>query len=303
MLKRYRSLLPSAGVCAALVALCAAAAPRPAPKAAPYRLFAFCMDTHDAKKRDLDEQAKMLAELGYAGAGHLWLDNVAERLKTLDARGLELSQVYVRVSIDPKQPKYDPRLGEVIKLLKGRPTILGVLVGGMKPSDTAGDSRAVEILREIGDLAAGSGLRVALYPHAGDWIEKVEDAVRVVEKVNRRNVGVMFNLCHWMKVDKSRDYRRVLTAAMPHLFVVSINGADNEGEDWDRLIQPLDRGTFDLYAFLKTLRDLGYRGPIGLQCYGIPGDAREHLARSIVAWHKLTVRLEAAEAAGKGKGE
>ncbi len=255
--------------------------------------FAFCMDTHDAKKRNLDEQAQMLKELGYAGAGHLWLDGVPERLKTLDQCGLQLFQVYVRVSMDAKQPKYDPRLREVVNLLKGRPTILGVLMSGMKSSDSSGDARAVEVLREISDMAAESGIRVALYPHTGDWIEKVEDAVRVVQKVDRKNVGVMFNLCHWMKVDKSRDYKRVLAAAMPHLFVVSINGADTDGENWDRLIQPLDRGSFDLYGFLKTLRDLGYAGPIGLQCYGIPGDAREHLAGSIAAWRKLTIRLDA----------
>ncbi len=255
--------------------------------------FAFCMDTHDAKKRNLDEQAQMLKELGYAGAGHLWLDGVPERLKTLDQQGLKLYQVYVRASVDPSQPKYDPQLREAIKLLKGRPASLGVLMSGMKPSDTTGDPRAVEILREISDMAAPSGIRVALYPHTGDWLEKVEDAIRVVKKVDRKNVGVMFNLCHWMKVDKSRNYKRVLKAAMPHLFVVSINGADSDGENWDRLIQPLDRGSFDIYGFLKTLRDLGYTGPIGLQCYGIPGDAREHLARSADAWRRLTARLEA----------
>ena len=53
--------------------------------------------------------------------------------------------------------------------------------------------------------------------------------------------------------------------------MVSINGADHTG-GWDRLIQPLDRGEFDVYGFLKTLRDLGYTGPIGLQCYMVPGD-------------------------------
>ncbi len=58
-------------------------------------------------------------------------------------------------------------------------------------------------------------------------------------------------------------------------------------------IQPLDAGSFDLNGFLKTLKDLGYRGPIGLQCYGLPGDAREHLARSIAAWRKLCERLNA----------
>ena len=35
-----------------------------------------------------------------------------------------------------------------------------------------------------------------------------------------------------------------------------------------------------------------YRGPIGLQRYGIPGDAREHLSESMQAWRGLR---EAAE--------
>ena len=40
-------------------------------------------------------------------------------------------------------------------------------------------------------------------------------------------------------------------------------------------------------GFLRTLRDLGYRGPIGLQCYGIGGDVREHLERSLATWRKI----------------
>ena len=55
------------------------------PRAPGSPFFAFCMDTHDAKKRTLPQQATMLKELGYAGAGHLWLGGVAERLRTLDA--------------------------------------------------------------------------------------------------------------------------------------------------------------------------------------------------------------------------
>jgi len=42
-----------------------------------------------------------------------------------------------------------------------------------------------------------------------------------------------------------------------------------------------------MLLLLRTLQDLGYQGPIGLQCYGLPGDARDHLARSIAAWQKL----------------
>ncbi len=118
--------------------------------------------------------------------------------------------------------------------------------------------------------------------------------MRVADKVARPNVGVMFNLCHWLRVDKQRDYKPLLRQAMPRLWAVSINGADefDAGPGWDHYIQPLDKGSFDVAGLLKTLKELGYKGPIGLQCYGIGGDAREHLARSLAAWRKMTAGLE-----------
>jgi hypothetical protein len=39
------------------------------------------------------------------------------------------------------------------------------------------------------------------------------------------------------------------------------------------------------------LREAGYRGPIGLMCYGIPDEAGVHLARSMKMW-KLWLRGE-----------
>jgi len=67
--------------------------------------FPFCIDWHDSKKRGFEEQAKMLKELGYDGVGHIWLDKVEERLKTLDDVGLRLFQITMQVNVAPdKQP-------------------------------------------------------------------------------------------------------------------------------------------------------------------------------------------------------
>jgi len=263
-------------------------------------LFALCMDTHDSKKRSLREQAELLKELGYAGAGHVWLDNVPERIETLERVGLKLYQIYVRVNIDPRQPPYDRRLESTLPLLKSRGTMLALLITGGKPSDVAGDGRAVKLVSEIADRAGAQGVQVALYPHAGHWLERVEDAIRVAKKVNRKNVGVMFNLCHWLKVGDERELKPLLKSAMPHLLAVTINGADHAADiqaGRGQMILPLDRGTFDLLAFLKILKELKYRGPLGLQCYGLPGDARDHLTRSMAAWRKLGRQLRRAEAA------
>jgi sugar phosphate isomerase/epimerase len=260
-----------------------------------YPFFPFCIDWHDAKKRNFEQQAEMLKELGYPGVGHIWLDKVEERIKSLDAAGLKLFQITMVVDVSPGKAPYDTnRFKEVCALIKGRHVQFCLLLGGAKSSDPSIDPHAVEILREMSDQARDSGAQLLLYPHQNNWVERIEDSVRVADKVNRPNVGVMFNLCHWLRVDTSRDYRPLLKLAMPRLWAVSINGADNfdDKPGWAHYIQPLDQGSFDVGKLLKTLKELGYKGPIGLQCYGIGGDAREHLARSMAAWQKLSVNLK-----------
>ncbi len=255
-----------------------------------YPFFALCMDTHDARKRTLPEQAQMLRELGYDGLGHLWLDNIAERLRTADAADLKVYQVYLNVYLNGKEP-YDPRLKDVVPLLKGRGTQLAVLIKGAKPSDESLDAAAVKILREIAGLTEPAGIPIVLYPHAKFWLERVEDGIRLARKVRPAQVGVMFNLCHWLAVDDEKNLPALLESAKPYLSAVTLNGADTAAEihaGTGKWIQPLDSGSFDVRGLLKLLKQTGYKGPIGLQAYGITGDAREHLARSIAAWRKLS---------------
>jgi sugar phosphate isomerase/epimerase len=251
--------------------------------------FPFCIDWHDAKKRDFTQQAQMLKELGYSGVGHIWLDKVAERIQSLDAAGLKLYQITIAVDITPGKQAYDPRLKEVLALVKGRGVQFAMLINGAKPSDVASDERGVAVIREIAELDKTTDAQFLIYPHVDCWTERIEDCVRVAEKVNLPQVGVMFNVCHWLRVSKDRDYASRLKAAMPRLMAVSINGADERDDQpgWAKYIQPLGRGSLDMAKFLRTLHELGFKGPIGLQCYGIGGDTQEHLKESMEAWKKL----------------
>lgn len=235
----------------------------------------------------------MLKELGYDGVGHIWLDKVDERIASLDAAGLKLFQITMVVEVAPGKAPYDEaQFKNTLDLIKGRNVQFDLLLNGMKPSDPSVDDHAVSILRTMSDQARESGAQLLLYPHQGSWVERIEDSCRVADKVDRPNVGVMFNLCHWLRVDTQRDYKPLLKKALPRLWAVSINGADafDPQPGWDKYIQPLGKGDFDMARFLATLDELGYRGPIGLQCYGIGGDAREHLARSMEAWRKMRAK-------------
>jgi len=261
----------------------------------PFPFFALCMDTHDARKRAPSEQAQMLRELGFDGVGHLWLDGIDERLRTADGAGLKVYQVYLNVLLGSAQP-YDTHLKDVVPLLQGRHVQLAVLIKGAKPSDETLDPAAIRILREIASLTEMTDIRIVLYPHKGFWLERVEDAIRLARQMQPADVGVMFNLCHWLAVDDEKNLRPLLRQAKPYLAAITINGADTAAEihaGTGKWIQPLDSGSFDIYGFLKIVKESGYNGPIGLQCYGIPGDAREHLVRSMAAWRKLSPALDA----------
>jgi sugar phosphate isomerase/epimerase len=253
--------------------------------------FAFCFDTHDARQRDFAAQAEMLRELGFDGAGHVGLERLSERLETLDRVGLRLFMA--GIVVDLSQPRTEPlsALRETLPQLRGREVVLYVVLTGYPSEDPRGDEPGVAVLREIADLVRGTGVKVGLYPHTGDWVSRVDHAVRVVNEVDQDHCGVIFNLCHWLRNEELDELDQVLDAARPHLLAVTINGADLAGKndaDWQRLIQPLDRGDFDLRGFLEKLRAREYAGPIGLMCWGITGDAEPHLRRSITQWRALS---------------
>lgn len=231
-------------------------------------------------------QAKCLAELGYAGISYQDDKQLDARLASFAARGLKIFNLYVPCYVD-KDPAFSPELLTTIDRLKGTGVDLWLTVQGRAEDDT----NAVKAIRELADRAAQSGVRVALYPHAGFHVATLDDALRVLSKVERDNIGVTFNLCHELKAGNAARFDALLEQAAPHLYYVSINGADHEG-DWNRLIRPLGEGDFDVYGVLKTLKTLGYAGPIGLQCYNVQGDTRKNLEKSMAAWNGYQERLQ-----------
>ncbi|MBI5010968.1 MAG: sugar phosphate isomerase/epimerase [Bacteroidia bacterium] len=163
-----------------------------------------------------------------------------------------------------------------------------------KPSDPEGDMLAIPIIRKLADYALEYKVNLALYPHSFFWLEKIEDSVRLTEKINRLNVGAVFNLCHFLRTDIRADLEKKLIASIPYLFAVSINGADdgNTSEmDWNRLIQPLGEGSFDVLSILRLLKDNNYKGPVGLQCYNIPGEPAVFLGKSMKTWNAYIKEL------------
>jgi len=230
---------------------------------------------------DVDNEAKTLKELGYDGISQVYGGGRAgpleERVAAYEKVGLKVLSVYLNVDDKPLQA------GQV-EALANRGAMIELTVRKMGP-------KTVEAVRETAAMAAELNIRVALYPHHGFAVATMPQAMDLIEKVGHPNLGVMFNLCHFLRGEKAEDLEAVLEKAGDRLFAVSTCGADTEGKSWGQLIQPLDKGDFPQKRLFATLRKLRFTGPVGLQCYGVKGDKRTNLQRSIAAWKKILAEL------------
>ena len=240
-----------------------------------------------------DVQAKTVKAFGYDGIHYNYTNpgDFARKLAACRKEGVPIHAVYVHSFVDNADQPYDPGIKEVIRMLKGEPTMIWLTLRNGKPGTL--DARAAAITREVSTLAAESGLSVSIYPHAGFYVATAEDAVRVAKLVDLPNLGVTVNLCHELFAGNAERLEEVVKIAAPHLNLISINGASpvpgKGSKAWDTL--PLGEGTFDTTGFLRMVRDTGYSGPVGHQFYNVPGDDREKLERASLAWKAIKPTL------------
>ncbi len=234
-------------------------------------------------------QAETVKKLGYDGIHYNYTNpkDFAAKLSACRAAGVPIHAVYIYTFVDQPGKSYDPGIKEMIRMLKGSQTIIWMTLRDGKRGKQ--DPEAAGVVREIATQAAESGLKVSLYPHAGFYVATAEDAVRVAKVVDLPNVGVTVNLCHELFAGNSERLAEVVKTAGPYLNLVSINGASpipGKGPKvWDTL--PLGSGTFDTNAFLRLIRDSGYRGPIGHQFFAVAGEDTQKLTLAIESWKKM----------------
>lgn len=222
-----------------------------------------------------DDEARVLKELGYDGISQVFLtgDPLAKKIAAFDKAGLKVLSVYLNVDDTPIAE-------DAIRPLADRDAIVELTVRKTTP-------QTVEPVRQTAEMAEKLNVRVALYPHHGFAVATMPNAMDLIAKVDHPNLGVMFNLCHFLKNENADDLEKVLKQAGDKLFAVSTSGANVDGDNWGELIQTLDQGNFSQRRLLKALREVQFAGPVGLQCYGVRGDSRENLQRSMSAWKEI----------------
>ena len=255
----------------------------------------YAMDTALGRGLSKEQGFALVAKLGYAGIG--WHEEAPAQAtasaEAMEKAGLKMTAIYCAAKVSPEgELTHSPGLKELMAALKGHGTIIWLHIGGKGPAFDAlkGDEPVVKKLRELSDVAAANELRIAIYPHLGEWTAKFADATALAKVVKHPQFGVCFNLCHALASGEEQAFPKLLDDAKDALFIVSICGADTgvTGGKWGQLIQTLDKGTFDQVPLLKKLKAIGFTGPIGFQGYAIKGTPPEILTPTMDAWRKLS---------------
>lgn len=256
----------------------------------------FAMDT--AARLEPARNAALLAELGYAGLGGR-PSSARVHAEALRSRGLKFYNAYLVARFDARDSALPADLTRAVDDLAGLDAVLWLAIqkvelgeaSASRPVEQAREDFVDAALRRLLDYAGPRKVRVSLYPHANFWGDRFETCLRTAERINDPRLTVTFNLCHWLKVEGGQsDPLPVIRRALPRLEFVTINGADagdTAKMGWDRLIQPLGRGSYDVKAFVSGVRTAGYRGPFGFQGYGIRTESEQLLKETMAGWRQM----------------
>jgi sugar phosphate isomerase/epimerase len=195
-------------------------------------------------------------------------------------------------------------LENAIQQLKGTNTIIAPYILAdnkrFKANSPEGDSEAIKLLQLISLWSKKSGLQVAIYPHLGFYVERTDHALQLAQKINRKNVGLSFNLCHWLATTNLKervDLKNHLKELKPYLKMITISGANDiisqKKSIFDDYILPLGTGSFDTYDLLKFMvKTIKFKKPIGVQCYNIKGNKPQLIINTMAVWKEYKTRLE-----------
>ena len=239
--------------------------------------------SNDSVYNSFEKKAKLIKESGFNGIEVFELHHFNEKFKAILNLGFKPSSLYTKLDLD--EPELDPGLVDAIRLLKGSGTIICPYIIkkngiSLHSRDKGIDKIAIRLLRKLADLANESGLQVAIYPHLNFYVERVNHAASIAKKANKHNLGMTFNLCHWLattNLEERATLNMQIKTLAPYLKMISINGANNiissKSNIWGDYILPLGEGSFDVKGLVKYVAiDLGLNIPIGIQCYNLKGN-------------------------------
>jgi hypothetical protein len=219
-------------------------------------LVAWCIVPFDGKNRGPAERAEMVKRLGLSRVAYDWRDN---HVATFEQEILE----YKKHGIEyfAFWGSHDKAFELFVKH-DLHPQIWQTAPSPDGKTDEERVALAVKQMLPLVERTAKMKCKLGLYNHGG-WGGEPDNLVAVCKALRDKHkadhVGIVYNLHHGH--GHIKDFDRALTAMKPYLWCLNLNGMATPGKG-PQILQ-LGAGEHDV-KLLKTIRDSGYAGPIGI---------------------------------------
>jgi sugar phosphate isomerase/epimerase len=125
----------------------------------------------------------------------------------------------------------------------------------------------LDYVRTLTDYAVDHDITIAIENVQSDreeWEEAVgktaEEIVGILKEIDAKNVGVTFDVGHANTVGNPNDFAVKLAP-----YVVNVHLHDNDGTRDQHLV--IGEGKIDFLKILRTLKEIGYTGPLVLEYF------------------------------------
>lgn len=244
-------------------------------------LVAWCIVPFDSMKRNPEERAAMLKELGITQLAWDWrqehLASMENEIKTLRKNNIKLKSVWFWINGGAGQTM-DEANHFILKTLKDNNVRTELWLSfndrffeGMTDAEKL--KKAVTAIGEINAQARTIGCTVHLYNH-GSWFGEPENQVKIIEALKAKDIGIVYNFHHARH--QVKDFPKLVRLMLPYLSTVNINGMKEGGP----MILPVGQGENE-QRMLEQLKASGFKGSIGILSHVDNEDAKIVLQRNL----------------------
>ncbi len=254
-------------------------------------LVAWCVVPFDSAERTPEERADMLKELGFTQFAYDWrlkhLATFPDEIKALHEHGIKLTSVWLWIDTDSGKILDDAN-EQLLDIIRRNNVKADFWLGFSNKhfeglTDEQKLEKAVASVTYIEARAKELGCTISLYNH-GDWFGEPANQVKIIEKLGSKDVGIVYNFHHaHLQV---REFPNLLSQMLPYLRTVNLNGMRVAGPK----ILTIGEGDEEA-SMLKTLKDSGYNGLIGIICHIETEDAKVVLERNLNGLKSILVAM------------
>ena len=241
-------------------------------------------------------QIKLLKDNGYDGitlrmakAEHVQqYKEFAEIIDKTD--DFKIYSVFVRYNFDDA-PEDQNRWKTVVDLIQDKGIDLWFIFG--KPIEGVNDEQVEGILRNVVNYSASKNVHVTLYPHSWCYFYSAEQSLPMVKKINHPNLKLAIHTCHELKAGNEGRLDEVVYNVQDYLSFITIAGASKVTDMTSKrsmdktTIQPLEDSAYDFAPFLKALKKVNFKGPVGYINFKFEKNPKDYLPKSLEEWNRL----------------